>query len=128
MLADLGKALEEEKAEKARLEKQLRDCKARIEQTEQQLIEQLTMAGLDSFTANNHKFTPTTTIYASCPEEDRPALFAVLREQGSGDLVKETINGNTLSAWVRDRLEHGVPIPPQIKTHPKTVVRVEKLK
>ncbi|MBN2377033.1 MAG: hypothetical protein JXD22_11570 [Sedimentisphaerales bacterium] len=64
---------------------------------------------------------------------DQKELCAYMTEEGFGDMVKEAINGNTLSSYVREfeRDEEGVPVLPDglkglVKVSLKDSLKVRK--
>lgn len=50
-------------------------------------------------------------LYASCNAENQETLHNILRQEGRGDMVKETVHHSSLAAWVGERLEAGKPVP-----------------
>lgn len=66
-------------------------------------------------TAERDRVTISTTVRASIPAPQRQAAYAALRESGNGDLIQETVNASTLSAWVKAEMEELRPIPEMIK-------------
>ena len=65
-------------------------------------------------------------LFANVNAVDREALFEYLREQGAGDLIKPTVNHNTLRAYAKEQLERGVKLPEIIKTSPFQTVSIRK--
>jgi hypothetical protein len=62
-------------------------------------------------------------IWAHIKKDVQPETFAQLRAAGHGDIIKETINAQTLRALVKDWLDDGTPIPPGV-THTMETVAV----
>lgn len=71
-----------------------------------------------------------TKIYASAVPERKSELFAWLKENGYGDLVYETVNANSLAAFVREQLEEADELPEGLEelvnVHEKTTVGMRK--
>lgn len=60
--------------------------------------------------------------YVGLLAQDRDALRDWLKANGQGELVKETVNPNSLSAHVCDLLKEGGEVPPMVKvTHANEV-------
>lgn len=96
---------------------------------EQQLIDDMVAAGLDSVKlATGPRITLKPTVYPTLPE-GREAAAAVLKETGYGDLVAENFNSATLGALVRELNESG-KIPAKwegiIEVNPVTKISVTR--
>lgn len=102
-LADLLKGLKDQKAE---LEDALKAVNAEIEKTEQKLVEEMISEELQNFTRNGQIYYLTRKVYASTVPERKPELFSWLRKEGHGDMIQETVNANTLAAFVRESLDN----------------------
>lgn len=61
---------------------------------------------------------------------DKPKLFAWLREDGHGDLIREEVHSSTLRAFCKERVEDGATLPPWVQLSPETVaiIKVPKAK
>ena len=57
-----------------------------------------------NFTRAGTMFALTTKIRASAVAGRREELYAALKENGCGDLVYETVNANSLSAFVKEQI------------------------
>jgi len=60
-------------------------------------------------------------VYAYCKAENQAAMHEWLRENGYGDLIKETVHAQTLKAFAKECLTDGAPLPPQLTVTPETV-------
>ncbi len=60
-------------------------------------------------------------VYAHYRKENEVDVFDWLKENGHGGLIRETLNAQTLKKWVKDRVQDGEPLPPQITVTPMTV-------
>ncbi len=67
-------------------------------------------------------------VYASCNKENQATLFSYLAEVGRTDLIKETVNAQTLSSFVKENLEEGRAIPECISYILKTNVKFNPAK
>ena len=56
-------------------------------------------------------------LYASYAKENEADVFAFVKEQGRGDVIKETIHPGTLSSLVKELIEAGKPIPEGVITY-----------
>jgi len=106
--------------EKRELEARLRRVKARQRERENSVLEYLASEGIDLVSIDAGTIYHTSTVWASIVG-DPDAAHAALRAEGLGELVKERVNTQTLSAWVR---ELGVDaIPPSLEPHLKISTR-----
>jgi len=67
-----------------------------------------------------------STVYANLLAADRGRFHDWCRSQGHGDLIKETIHGQTFKAWVKEQLEGGGKIPEYITQYPETSAALRK--
>lgn len=61
------------------------------------------------------RVTVSEEVLASILKEDRPVVYDWFRRHGHGDLIIETVNASTLSAWVKAELEENREPPEQVK-------------
>jgi len=101
-LADELKRLRDLKAD---LEAQVKDVTAQIDETDYRLSELMAETETQNFTRAGTMFCLTTKTRASAVADRKEELYAALREQGYGDLVYETVNANSLSSFVKERME-----------------------
>ena len=104
LLSDRYKQLREEKQA---LEAKVKEINKDIEQVEYDLSQFMTDEEVQKFDRNGVTFYLSTKTYASPAAGRREDLQQWLKDNGYGDLVKETVNANTLSAFVRELLEEG---------------------
>jgi hypothetical protein len=76
-------------------------------------------------------FCLTTKVYASANPAKKPELFEALKDQGYGSLVYETVNANSLSAFVKEQMEQNDDQLPEwleglINTYEKTTVSMRR--
>lgn len=65
-------------------------------------------------------------IWAYIKKEAQDETYAWLKDNGHGGIVQETVNPQTLRAFVRERLEDGEPLPPGVTTSMETIAVVKR--
>lgn len=127
-LADRLRALRDEKAE---ADERLKSIKAEIDEVDFALSELMAESETRNFTRMGTMFCLTTKTHASAVAGQKAELFAALRGEGYGDLVYETVNANSLSAFVKEQIaENGDALPDWlnglVNVFEKTTVGVRK--
>ena len=127
-LADELKRLRDRKDD---LNAELKDVNALIEDTEYKLSELMTEAETQNFTRAGTMFYLATTTRASVAAGEKYELFEALKANGYGDMVYETVNANSLSAFVKDQIEENGDALPDwldglVNVYDKTTVGVRK--
>ena len=108
-LADTLRALRDEKAE---AEQRLKEINAAIDEADYRLSELMAETETQNFTRAGMMFCLTTKTRASATAGRKEDLFSALRGAGFGDLVYETVNANSLSAFVKEQIaENGDTLP-----------------
>lgn len=108
-LADRLRALRDEKAE---AERRLKEINTEIDETDYRLSELMAETETQNFTRAGMMFCLTTKTRASATAGRKEELFSALRGAGFGDLVYETVNANSLSAFVKEQIaENGDALP-----------------
>lgn len=108
-LADRLRALRDEKAE---AEQRLKEINAEIDEVDYRLSELMAETETQNFTRAGTMFCLTTKTRASATAGRKDELFSALRGEGYGDLVYETVNANSLSAFVKEQIaENGDVLP-----------------
>lgn len=108
-LADRLRALRDEKAE---AEQRLKEINAEIDEVDYRLSELMAETETQNFTRAGTMFCLTTKTRASATAGRKDELFSALRGEGYGDLVYETVNANSLSAFVKEQIaENGDALP-----------------
>lgn len=84
-----------------------------------------------NFTRAGTMFALTTKIRASAVAGRKEELYAALKENGCGDLVYETVNANSLSAFVKEQIAENQNTVPEwlsglVHVYEKTAVSVRK--
>jgi hypothetical protein len=127
----LADELSELKESKKRLEDELKTVVLKIDRVDAVLAQRMADAETQNFTRNGTMFCLTNTTRASAAAGRKDELFEALREAGYGDLVYETVNANSLSAFVKEQTtENGDALPQWLNglvtVFEKTTVGVRK--
>jgi len=101
-LAEEFKALRDKKSA---LEDEVKATNGKIETITEALTAAMVENETPSFTHKQFQFSLSTRMFASADKEHKEELYEALRENGYGDLVYETVNANSLSSFVRERME-----------------------
>ena len=127
-LADRLKNLRDEKKD---LEQQMKALNAQLEDTDFALAAAMAESETQNFTRAGMTFCLTNTTRASAMAEQKQALFQALRAEGYGDLIYETVNANSLSAFVKEQMTENDETLPEwldglVNVFEKTTVGVRK--
>ena len=127
-MADRLRGLRDEKAE---TEKRLKEINGKIDETDFRLSELMAETETQNFTRAGMMFCLTSKTRASAMAGRKEELFAALRGEGFGDLVYETVNANSLSAFVKEQIEENGDVLPEwldglVKVFEKTSVSLRK--
>ena len=101
---ELAERLKQLREKKKAAEQQLKDVHAEIAKTEYQLSMQMAETETQNFTRAGTMFTLTTKIRASAVAGRKEELYVALKENGYNDLVYETVNAHSLSAFVKEQI------------------------
>ena len=128
---ELAEHLKQLREKKKAAEQQLKDVHAEIEKTEYQLSMQMAETETQNFTRAGTMFSLTTKIRASAVAGRKDELYAALKENGYGDLVYETVNANSLSAFVKEQISENQDHVPDwlnglVHVYEQTAVSVRK--
>ena len=123
--------LSELKSRKALLEDELKSVNAEIVIADRELSDLMVETDTPSFTHSGQTYYLTTKLRASARDGMQEKLYEALRKNGAGSLVKETVNANTLSSYVKElREEHEDQVPewiaPYVNVYEQTNVVVKK--
>lgn len=114
------------------MEEERKNIQAQYDQLRKVTIpEAMRRAGLvagnrGSFTAAGGKVHLETRVFAGYDRAHQQEFFSWLDENGLGELVKPTINAQTLSATVRERREEGLSDPPFVSVHEEVTAKFVK--
>lgn len=108
-LADKLKTLRDAKKE---AELRVKELNAEIEEADYELSEMMANSETQNFTRCGTMFCLTTAVRASAAAGRKDELYGALKQSGFGDLVYETVNANSLSAFVREQIaDNGDALP-----------------
>ena len=126
-LAENLKALKDEKAE---LETRLKEVNATIDSVDFELATMMMDSETQNFTVAGTMFCLTNKVRASAVADRKEELYEALRNEGYGDLVYETVNANSLSAFVKEQMKEHDDVPEWlnglVNVFEKTTVGVRK--
>lgn len=127
-LADRLKELRDTKKE---LEQKLKLINAEIEEVDFNLANAMMESETQNFTRSGVMFCLTNTTRASVASERKDELFEALRAEGYGGLIYETVNANSLSAFVKEQMAENDDTLPDwlnglVNVFEKTTVGVRK--
>ena len=127
----LADQLRELKETKKYAEQELKEITEEIERVDAALVERMISTETQNFTRNGTMFCLTSTTRASAAAGRKDELFAALREAGYDDLIYETVNANSLSAFVKEQTAENEDALPNwldglVNVFEKTTVGVRK--
>lgn len=128
---ELADQLRELRETKQFAEQELKEINAEIERVDYELSEIMAQTETQNFTRAGTMFCLTTTTRASAVAGYKNDLFQALKAEGFGELVQETVNSNSLSAFVKEQItENGDVLPDWlnglVNIYEKTTVGVRK--
>ena len=100
-LSDRLKALKDKKKE---IEATLKAVNETILEIETALAELMAISETQNFTRSGTTFSLTTSTKASAKAGMKEELYTALKNAGDGDLVVETVNPSSLSAFVKEQI------------------------
>lgn len=129
----LADKLKELRDKKKQLENEIKEINTEIEATEQELVQQMLEEEMQNFSRNGTLFYLNTKTFASPVPEQKQQLYQVLKDNGYGDLVYETVNSNSLSAFVKEQIEQNEDKLPAwldglVNVYDKTTIGMRKVK
>lgn len=112
-------------------EQRVKELNAALEETDAALAQLMTDTETQNFTHSGTMFCLTNTTRASATADRKDELFEALRAEGYGGLVYETVNANSLSAFVREQISENDDVLPDwleglVSVFEKTTVGVRK--
>ncbi len=127
-LADELRALKEAKKY---AEQELKEITEEMDRVDAILAQRMADTETQNFTRNGTMFCLNSTTRASAAAGRKDELFEALRAAGYDDLIYETINANSLSAFVKEQTMENGDILPQwldglVIVFEKTTVGVRK--
>ncbi|MGJ4848958.1 hypothetical protein ACH6CV_01770 [Bacillota bacterium Meth-B3] len=130
-LFDLADGLKALRDRKDALEAELKQVNMDIDNVDWHLSTVMMETETQNFTRAGTMFCLTTKIRASATEGMKDELFGALRAEGFGDLIYETVNANSLSAFVKEQISENDDSLPSwldglVNVFEKTTVGVRK--
>jgi hypothetical protein len=108
----LADRLKELRNAKQDAEQRVKELNAAIDDTDYELSELMAQTETQSFSRAGTMFYLTTKTRASAKADRKTELYDQLKAQGFGDMVYETVNANSLSAFVKEQsAENGDTLP-----------------
>jgi hypothetical protein len=99
---------------KKEIEEALKEINALITETEEQLVSAMIEEEMQNFTRNGRQFILTNRTYANAKAGMMPAVCEWMKDNGLGDMVKESIHPKTLQAWVKEQIEEAGALPEEL--------------
>ena len=131
IMFELADRLRELREEKAAAELRLKELSAEIDEVDYRLSELMAETETQNFTRQGLMFCLTTKTRAAAKAGRNEAQFSPPPAPGEGDIGYETVNANSLSAFVKEQIaENGDTIPDWlnglVNVFEKTTVGVRK--
>ena len=128
---ELADRLKELRNTKKELEQQLKSINAEIDEVDFNLANAMLESETQNFTRSDVMFCLTNTTRASVATERKEELFEALRAEGYGGLIYETVNANSLTAFVKEQMAENNDQLPEwlnglVNVFEKTTVGVRK--
>lgn len=108
----LADQLVELRDRKAALEAQTKENNAEIERVERELLEQMQANDLQNFKRSGKQFICSSKVWAS--PVDKEKVYSWMKENGYGDMVKETVNANSFNSLVKEWLDQDGFVPDEV--------------
>lgn len=128
---ELAEYLKQLREEKKAAEQRLKEINAEIEQADNQLSMLMAETETQNFTRAGTMFSLTTKTRASAMSGHKEELYTALKENGYGDMVYETVNANSLSAFVKEQISENQDTIPDwlnglVNVYEQTTVSVRR--
>jgi hypothetical protein len=104
MMFELADRLKELREAKKEAELKVKELNAEIDEADYELSEMMANSETQNFTRCGTMFCLTTATRASAAAGRKDELYDALKQSGFGDLVYETVNANSLSAFIREQI------------------------
>ncbi len=127
----LADELKTKREAKKILEDSMKNINLEMEEIETELVEAMLREEMQSFNRAGQMFYLRNSVKASARAGKQAELYQYLKDNGFGALVKETVNANTLSGWVKEQMEENDDELPEdlaefINLYEKTAVGIRK--
>lgn len=129
-IVEEGKKLAKLRGQKEKLEAQLKVVQEQITNLQVAVIPQLMEdAEVDKITLKGiGTMFVQQKMYVGLLSDDRPTAYKWLRENGHGELIKDWVFPQTLTAFAKEQIEGGKPLPDFFKAtfQPTATIRRSK--
>ena len=130
---ELADKLKELRDKKQHLAEETKKNNAEIEETEYKLSLEMASSETQSFNRSGTLFYLCTKLYASAVKENKAELYEALKNEGYGSLITETVNTNSLSAFVKEQMADNDDVLPdwlegKVNVFDKVTVGIRKSK
>lgn len=128
---EMADKLKDLRDKKAQLADETKQNNADIEKCEFELSQLMASSETQSFNRAGTLFYLCTKLYASADKEKKPELFEALKAEGYSSLITETVNANSLSAFVKEQMADNDDVLPdwledKVKVFDKVTVGLRK--
>ncbi len=100
----LAEELKNLRDSKKEAEQRVKDVNAELDKVESELADLMAGTETQNFTKSGVMYSLTVKTRASAVAERKDKLYDALKKNGYGDLVYETVNANSLSAFVNEQV------------------------
>ena len=100
----LAEELKNLRDSKKEVEQRKKDIDAELDKVERELADLMAGTETQNFTKSGTMYSLTVKNRASAVAERKDKLYDALKKNGYGDLVYETVNANSLSAFVNEQV------------------------
>jgi hypothetical protein len=103
---------------KRKLQSELRDVETQLRSLEERVLNDMIEAGVQNIKVADTTVYVTEQVRAKLRGEfERGQAVDGLERAGLGDLLRVDFNLNTVSAWCREVLDSGSPLPPEFEAY-----------
>ena len=100
----LAEELKNLRDSKKEAEQKVKDINAELDKVERELADLMAGTETQNFTKSGTMYSLTVKSRASAVAERKDKLYDALKKNGYGDLVYETVNANSLAAFVNEQV------------------------
>lgn len=126
-LKDKIERLAELRDVKSQLQEELSKVQQEIDVLTAEINEEMLINGINSINVEGvGTVFLSSRLYASCRQDNMPKLQRWLKEIGQEGLLRPYVSSQTLSAFVRERMDKGEPIPEFINVTVKPGVNIRR--
>ena len=131
MMYELAEQLKTLRDEKKEAEQRVKEINSALDDVEYRLTTMMADTKTQNFTRAGTMFSLTHKTRASAVADRKNELYAALKSEGYGDLVYETVNANSLSAFVNEQITENNEALPEwlenlVNVYEQTRVSVRK--